>query len=102
MIPLSTSFSYIHLSNSDKVDFLVAFSTCGIWRDYSKTYARSKYYDEAKPWSERCDVAFPCASQNEIDQSDAINLVNSGCRILVEGSSPSNNLVPSSTYYFLT
>lgn len=57
-----------------------------ICRDYSKTYARSKYYDEAKPWSERCDVAFPCASQNEIDQSDAINLVNSGCRILVEGS----------------
>lgn len=56
-----------------------------ICRDYSKTYARAKYYDEAKPWSERCDVAFPCASQNEIDQSDAINLVNSGCRILVEG-----------------
>ncbi|KAI3463280.1 hypothetical protein Pfo_019943 [Paulownia fortunei] len=55
-------------------------------RDYSKTYARSKYYDEAKPWSERCDVAFPCASQNEIDQSDAINLVNSGCRVMVEGS----------------
>ena len=57
-----------------------------ICRDYSKTYARSKYYDEAKPWSERCDVAFACASHNEIDQSDAINLVNSGCRILVEGS----------------
>nr|GEY70127.1 NADP-specific glutamate dehydrogenase isoform X1 [Tanacetum cinerariifolium] len=55
-------------------------------RDYSKTYARAKYYDEAKPWNERCDVAFPCASQNEIDHTDAINLVNSGCRILVEGS----------------
>lgn len=39
-----------------------------------------------KPWNERCDVAFPCASQNELDQSDAINLVNSGCRILIEGS----------------
>ena len=57
-----------------------------ICRDYSKTYARSKYYDEAKPWTERCDVVFPCATQNEIDQTDAINLVNSGCRILVEGS----------------
>ncbi|KAI7735767.1 hypothetical protein M8C21_000529 [Ambrosia artemisiifolia] len=56
-----------------------------ISRDYSKTYARAKYYDEAKPWNERCDVAFPCASQNEIDHSDAINLVNLGCRILVEG-----------------
>ncbi|KAG4939759.1 hypothetical protein JHK86_045900 [Glycine max] len=40
--------------------------------DYSKTYARSRYYDEAKPWNERCDVAFAGASQNEIDHSDAI------------------------------
>ncbi|KVI05872.1 hypothetical protein Ccrd_015752 [Cynara cardunculus var. scolymus] len=47
-------------------------------RDYSKTYARAKYYDEAKPWNERCDVAFPCASQNEIDHSDAISLVVAG------------------------
>lgn len=57
-----------------------------MYRDYSKTYARSKYYDEAKPWNERCDLAFACASQNEIDQSDATNLVNSGCRLLIEGS----------------
>ncbi|KAF9614062.1 hypothetical protein IFM89_014862 [Coptis chinensis] len=55
-------------------------------RDYSKTYARSKYYEDAKPWNERCDLAFPCAAQNEIDQSDAVNLVNSGCRLLIEGS----------------
>ena len=56
-----------------------------ICRDYSKTYARAKYFDEVKPWNERCDVAFPCASQNEVDQADAINLVNAGCRLLVEG-----------------
>ncbi|XLR32295.1 hypothetical protein S83_060195, partial [Arachis hypogaea] len=59
---------------------------CHSFLDYSKTYARSKYYDKAKPWNERCDVAFACASQNEIEQFDAINLVNAGCRLLVEGS----------------
>ena len=67
-------------------NFTVLLHKLTICRDYSKTYARSRYYDEAKPWNERCDVAFAYASQNEIDQSDAINLVNSGCRILVEGS----------------
>lgn len=67
------------------VTFNLILFTCDMCRDYSKTYARAKYYDEAKPWNERCDVAFPCATQNEIDQSDAMNLVNSGCRILVEG-----------------
>lgn len=45
-------------------------------------------------------MAFPCASQNEIDHSDAVNLVNSGCRIVVEGigeycDSPSNMDTPA-------
>lgn len=83
---------------SNKIALLTSrshYSTFGICRDYSKTYARSKYYDESKPWNERCDVAFPCASQNEIDQSDAINLVNSGCRIIVEGS---NSLLHASSF----
>ncbi|XP_074577543.1 uncharacterized protein LOC141833953 [Curcuma longa] len=54
--------------------------------EYLKSNPRAKYFEDAKPWSERCDIAFPCASQNEIDQPDAIDLVNSGCRVLVEGS----------------
>lgn len=52
-----------------------------------KSYARAKYLEAAKPWNEQCDIAFPCSMQNEIDQADAIALVNSGCRILVEGRS---------------
>ncbi|XP_074589099.1 uncharacterized protein LOC141845000 isoform X3 [Curcuma longa] len=55
-------------------------------REYLKPNPRAKYFEDAKPWCERCDIAFPCASQNEIDQADAIALVNSGCRVLVEGS----------------
>lgn len=78
---------------------------CVILRDYSKTYARSKYYDEAKPWNERCDVAFPCAYHNEIDQADAINLISSGCRILIEGSKYSFSfyfhLPPCFLFYFI-
>ncbi|RVW51901.1 NAD(P)-specific glutamate dehydrogenase [Vitis vinifera] len=91
-LPITVSDSKGYLVDEDGFDYMkISFlreikSQQRSLRDYSKTYARSKYYDEAKPWSERCDVAFPCASQNEIDQSDAINLVNSGCRILIEGS----------------
>ncbi|WMV10648.1 hypothetical protein MTR67_004033 [Solanum verrucosum] len=91
-VPITVSDAKGYLVDDDGFDFLKISFLRDIkaqqrsLRDYSKTYARSKYYDEAKPWSERFDVAFPCASQNEINQSDAINLVNSGCRILVEGS----------------
>ncbi|XP_057976918.1 uncharacterized protein LOC131164027 isoform X2 [Malania oleifera] len=91
-IPITISDSKGYLVDEDGFDYMKITFLRDIkaqqrsLRDYSKTYARSKYYDEAKPWNERCDVAFPCASQNEIDQSDALNLVNSGCRILIEGS----------------
>ncbi|KAL0415138.1 UNVERIFIED_CONTAM: NADP-specific glutamate dehydrogenase [Sesamum latifolium] len=91
-LPITVSDSKGYLIDEDGFDFMKISFLRDIkaqnrsLRDYSKTYARSKYYDESKPWNERCDVAFPCACQNEIDQSDAINLVNSGCRILVEGS----------------
>ena len=84
ILPLTLlSFSIFSVILVTHISYIVQ---CGILRDYSKTYARSKYYDEAKPWNERCDVAFPCAYHNEIDQADAINLINSGCRILIEGS----------------
>ncbi|KAI3727304.1 hypothetical protein L1987_67117 [Smallanthus sonchifolius] len=91
-LPITVSDSKGYLVDEDGFDFMkLSFlrdikSQHRTLRDYSKTYARAKYYDEAKPWNERCDVAFPCASQNEIDHSDAINLVNLGCCILVEGS----------------
>ncbi|GMH22064.1 hypothetical protein Nepgr_023907 [Nepenthes gracilis] len=91
-IPVTVSDSKGYLVDEDGFDYMKIQSLRDMkaqqrsLRDYSKTYARSKYYDEARPWSERCDVAFPCATQNEIDQSDAIHLINSGCRLLVEGS----------------
>ncbi|GAB4850410.1 hypothetical protein Ancab_029714 [Ancistrocladus abbreviatus] len=91
-IPITLSDSKGYLVDEDGFDYMKIQFLRDIkvqhrsLRDYSKTYAQSKYYDEAKPWNERCDVAFPCATQNEIDQPDAIQLVNSGCRLLVEGS----------------
>ncbi|CAL5195587.1 unnamed protein product [Lathyrus oleraceus] len=91
-LPISVSDSRGYLVDEDGFDYMKVQFLRDIkaqhrsLRDYSKTYARSKYYDEAKPWVERYDLAFACATQNEIDQADAINLVNSGCRILIEGS----------------
>ncbi|KAL3528650.1 hypothetical protein ACH5RR_007972 [Cinchona calisaya] len=91
-LPITVSDSKGYLVDEDGFDFMKISFLRDIkaqqrsLRDYSKTYARSKYYDQAKPWNERCDVAFPCASQNELDQSDAVNLVNSGCHIVIEGS----------------
>jgi glutamate dehydrogenase (NADP+) len=45
-----------------------------------------EYFDEQKPWSVKCDIAFPCATQNEIDEKDAKRLVENGCIAVGEGA----------------
>ena len=39
-----------------------------------------------KPWHLTCDIALPCATQNELDKDDALTLVNNGCNMVLEGA----------------
>lgn len=41
---------------------------------------------QGKPWQFEAEVAFPCATQNEIDEDDAKELLKNGCRLVVEGA----------------
>ncbi len=45
-----------------------------------------EYYEAEKPWGIPCDIALPCAIQNEIDEQDAVDLVNNGCMLVAEGA----------------
>ncbi len=45
-----------------------------------------KYLDGKRPWSIPCDIALPCATQNEVDESDAKALVKNGCMCVSEGA----------------
>lgn len=45
-----------------------------------------KYFENKKPWGIKCDVAFPSATQNEIDEDDAKALVKNGCIAVGEGA----------------
>jgi len=48
---------------------------------------RSGYdYQEGRPWQVPCDAAFPCATQNELDQKDAEALIGGGCSFVCEGA----------------
>lgn len=38
------------------------------------------------PWAVPCDAAFPCATQNELDEADAANLLRNGCQLVAEGA----------------
>jgi glutamate dehydrogenase (NADP+) len=47
---------------------------------------KCEYFEKQKPWSIKCDIAFPSATQNEIDGSDAKTLVKNGCIAIGEGA----------------
>lgn len=47
---------------------------------------KCKYYENKKPWGIKCDIAFPSATQNEIDEADAKTLVKNGCIAIGEGA----------------
>lgn len=57
------------------------------FREYTKSYPKAKYLDDTKPWAVKCDIAFPCATQNELNHADAMSLINVGCQIIIEGKS---------------
>jgi len=44
------------------------------------------YHADKKPWDVECDIALPCAIQNELDDDDAARLIENGCRIVAEGA----------------
>ncbi|MTI50619.1 MAG: NADP-specific glutamate dehydrogenase [Alcanivorax sp.] len=45
-----------------------------------------RYHADSRPWGFPCDVALPCATENELNEADARQLVNNGCRWVAEGA----------------
>ncbi|MDP2923482.1 MAG: NADP-specific glutamate dehydrogenase [Candidatus Omnitrophota bacterium] len=54
-------------------------------KDCAKEFS-CKYFENQKPWNIKCDIAFPSATQNEIDEADAKVLVKNGCIAIGEGA----------------
>ncbi|WP_140485541.1 NADP-specific glutamate dehydrogenase [Flavobacterium sp. GSA192] len=54
--------------------------------EYVLKYPNAKYIEGAKPWEQKCDIALPCATQNELDEESAKTLVANGCICVAEGA----------------
>ncbi|MCX7697675.1 MAG: NADP-specific glutamate dehydrogenase [Bacteroidales bacterium] len=71
-----------------KIDFLLELraSNQDICKPYIYEFPNAQFIPNKRPWEVKCDVALPCATQNELDKQDAINLVNNGCICVAEGA----------------
>jgi len=53
---------------------------------YLKKYPKAKFFENKKPWDIPCDIALPCATQNELGEKDADSLIKNSCRCVGEGA----------------
>jgi len=54
-------------------------------KDYATEF-NAEYFEDKRPWSVVCDIALPCATQNEINGDDAKVLLSNGCKVISEGA----------------
>ena len=54
--------------------------------EYVKKYPKAKFFAGKRPWEVKVDCAFPCATQNELDDKDAATLVKNGVILVAEGA----------------
>jgi glutamate dehydrogenase/leucine dehydrogenase len=54
-------------------------------KEYAEKYG-CEYYENKTPWGIKCDIALPCATQNEINGEDASTLIKNGCFCVSEGA----------------
>ncbi len=55
-------------------------------RDYVSYRPNAEYHDGKGIWSIPCDIALPCATQNELNEADAAELIKNGCKLVGEGA----------------
>ena len=97
VLTLSDSEGFVHDPDGltqEKIDWVKAHKTRrrGRIAEYADAFAGATFHAGKRPWGLPCDLAFPCATQNELSGSDARNLVANGCIAVAEGANMPTDL----------
>ena len=88
VVTASDSNGYVY--DPDGIDFDLLCQVKQVERgrmsDYAAQRPNAVYHAGERPWAEKCDIAMPCATQNELELADAQKLVANGCKYVVEGA----------------
>ena len=103
VVTLSDSSGYILDKdgiNADKLAYVMDLKNVkrGRISEYVNKYPNAVFFKGEKPWSVSCDVALPCATQNELNGEHAKQLVENGCICVAEGANMPST--PEAIYEF--
>ncbi len=90
VVTLSDSAGFIYDPKGidmEKLEYVMELKNVkrGRIKEYAEKYG-VEYYEGKRPWQVKCDVALPCATQNEINGDDAKTLIENGCYVVSEGA----------------
>lgn len=91
VVTLSDSSGYIYDADgidSEKLAYIMEIKNVNYGRisDYLNKYPNAKFVAGKRPWEVKCDVALPCATQNELNEEEANALIANGCICVSEGA----------------
>ncbi|PHR13646.1 MAG: NADP-specific glutamate dehydrogenase [Aequorivita sp.] len=91
VVTFSDSAGYIYDSegiDEEKLAFVMDLKNekRGRISEYTKKYTGAKYVEGKRPWEVKCDIALPCATQNELNGEEAKMLLDNGCICVGEGA----------------
>ncbi|MCL1823042.1 MAG: NADP-specific glutamate dehydrogenase [Oscillospiraceae bacterium] len=91
VVTMSDSGGYIYDADGINLDAVCEIKEVrrGRINEYLEFNKNAKYYEKGLIWSVPCDIALPCATQNELQADGAAELVKNGCKFVAEGSNMS-------------
>jgi len=74
--------------SGEKIHYMLELraSNQDIVKPYTYEFPDALFVQGKRPWEVKCDIALPCATQNELGKEDALTLVNNGCMCVCEGA----------------
>ena len=91
VVTMSDSSGYIYDADgidAEKLAYIMEIKNVNYGRisDYITKYPNATFVAGKRPWEVKCDVALPCATQNELNEEEAKTLVANGCICVAEGA----------------
>jgi glutamate dehydrogenase (NADP+) len=97
VLTLSDSSGYIYDADgidAEKLAFVMELKNVkrGRISEYIDVYPNAKFMEGKTPWEVKCDIALPCATQNELNEAHAKMLLENGCMCVAEGANMPSTL----------
>ena len=94
VVTMSDSNGYVYDSKGIDIDAIkkIKLERRGRIKEYVKSRKTAEYYENGLVWSVPCEIALPCATQNELREDGAKLLIKNGCIVVAEGSNMSTSL----------